>query len=726
MQIILRGRQQHLFAKFKSEHTTLPSALELAQAAYSAYAKKNAPLLPRNVKPEEYSSQVEQVYGAVLRGGSLAGGGIPPGDGEAKLKMHLRTLATASEALMVARKDTLPLEDFYARTEDVLLPYLDSLHGTQIDASNHGIFTSLTKKYEDRFMEDMRALNCIDPDKVTRVTEYVPQIVVFVEKIVQNGFAYATTDGSVYFDIDAFEKDGNHYARLEPWNRGDTALQADGEGSLMKKSTEKKSEADFALWKSSKPGEPSWDSPWGKGRPGWHIECSVMASDILGSTLDIHSGGIDLAFPHHDNELAQSEAYYVKGEHQHTHPHASHTKNHQWVNYFLHMGHLSIQGAKMSKSLKNFTTIREALRREEWTPRSLRIVFLLGLWKDGIEITDELVKAGSAWEDRVNNFFLNARRVAQNHADGINTTANGLPAGQERSAASDDTLLAAQASAQTDMHEALCDSFNTPKAMRVLSDLISTYNTTPKSSITDETTIVLATWLTNLVRILGLDGTTQPTDPTIGWSGIDIPDHAKPLVYPASALRDAVRAAAKSGTLDPATLEALASRDRAPAHQPAAALPYAEVLSQFQDDVCALARARAPAKDYLALCDALRDVRLWDLGVYLEDAQEEGQAALVRPLDRALLAAREEKEAREREKAVAKARRDEEAAKRAEKGRMDPREMFRTGEYSAWDDEGMPTRDDKGEELAKSRVKKLRKAWEQQKKAHEAWKAEQG
>lgn len=120
-----------------------------------------------------------------------------------------------------------------------------------------------------------------------------------------------------------------------------------------------------------------------------------MASDTLGSQIDIHSGGIDLAFPHHDNELAQSEAYWLEEDHDHQH-------QHQWVNYFMHMGHLSIQGSKMSKSLKNFQTIREALAGGDWTPRELRIVFLLGHWADPVEITPDLRKEATAWEDKLN------------------------------------------------------------------------------------------------------------------------------------------------------------------------------------------------------------------------------------------------------------------------------------------------------------------------------------
>lgn len=133
----------------------------------------------------------------------------------------------------------------------------------------------------------------------------------------------------------------------------------EGEGALTV-AADKKCPLDFALWKKVKPGEPSWESPWGAGRPGWHIECSAMASDILGFPLDLHSGGIDLRFPHHDNELAQTEAFYDQP---------------QWVNYFLHSGHLHIKGLKMSKSLKNFITIKKIL--EKYPARVVRLLVLL-------------------------------------------------------------------------------------------------------------------------------------------------------------------------------------------------------------------------------------------------------------------------------------------------------------------------------------------------------------
>jgi cysteinyl-tRNA synthetase len=146
---------------------------------------------------------------------------------------------------------------------------------------------------------------------------YIDEIKTFVQKIIDNGLAYAS-NGSVYLSIADFKKAGHHYRKLKPG--GDTSAKdmAEGEGDLAGDGAEKKHPNDFALWKASKPGEPEWDSPWGKGRPGWHIECSAIASDVLGPYMDVHAGGIDLTFPHHDNELAQSEACFG---------------HHQWVSY---------------------------------------------------------------------------------------------------------------------------------------------------------------------------------------------------------------------------------------------------------------------------------------------------------------------------------------------------------------------------------------------------------
>jgi cysteinyl-tRNA synthetase len=204
-----------------------------------------------------------------LNGGPLPGN-EKAGDDEAKVKMHIKTLSSAAKVIADAEVAPPSLnEAFYTNAQDVFLLYLDQLEGSEIDGEDHSIFTKLTKKYEERFMQDLRDLNVLDPDELTRVTEYGQEIADFVERIVENKYAYVTSDGSVYFDIQEFEKSGLPYARLEPWSRSDGKLLAEGEGALTSKTTDKRSPSDFALWKSSKPGEPSWSSAWGKGRPGY-------------------------------------------------------------------------------------------------------------------------------------------------------------------------------------------------------------------------------------------------------------------------------------------------------------------------------------------------------------------------------------------------------------------------------------------------------------------------
>ncbi|KAF2437064.1 hypothetical protein EJ08DRAFT_644594 [Tothia fuscella] len=721
--IILRGREQHLFRQFTEKHTKLDdTVVSTAHAAFDHYMKKNLPLIPADTAPAEYLTEVTRAYSRVTAGRALEGDG-PPGDHEAKIKMHIKTASSAAEALQLAKATgiVIPLDQFYAKSEDTLVKYLDSLYGMSIDASDHTVFTKLTKQFEHRFFEDMGALNMLYPDVLTRVTEFGPQIVDFVVKIVKNGFAYATTDGDVYFDIQAFENGGLPYARLEPWNRGNKALQADGEGALTAKSSKKRSEADFAVWKHSKPGEPSWPSPWGPGRPGWHIECSVMASETLGKTMDIHSGGIDLAFPHHDNELAQSEAYWSEPAHN-----CSKHGGSQWVNYFMHMGHLSIQGFKMSKSLKNFTTVREVLSRGDWTPRGLRVVFLLGGWKEGVEVTDELVKAGLAWEDKVQNFMLKAKDL-----DMSAIVTNG--SSETNTEHKNDTLREKLTQAQKTMDEALCDSFNTPVAMRTISDLISEYNSLPPANLNRETVLDTARWVTKIVTIFGLDGIADPNDTSrIGWTGVEIPSPAQPYIYPLSHLRDEVRKQARSTDISYTNIKNLAVHTSPTTIKPTEeSEPYAKAFTHFQDSVKSLAEEEAPAKDLLGLCDQLRDTHLWNLGIYLED-REPPLGAMIRPVDKQLVLARNEKEEREKSKLEAKVKREAEEAEKKrqadERAKVSHLDMFKTsGEYSVWDGEGLPLKDREGVEVSKAKGKKLRKDWERQKKLHEAWvKAQEG
>lgn len=692
-----------------NKHQTVTrDVLQAAQAAYSFYIKENLRLIDSDTNPEHFALESEKVYGSVLRGGALDPE-RKPGDAEAKIRMHVNTVAPAARIIAeVARRFTEELKDstmlegditsdsFYNETREVYLPYLDRLSGSTVPGDAYSIFTTLTQKYEDRFMRDMRDLNVLDPDEITRVTEYGQEIADFVEKIVANQFGYVTSDGSVYFDIQQFEKAGNHYARLEPWNRNNQPLQRDGEGALTK-AVEKRSPDDFALWKASRPGEPSWQSMWGQGRPGWHIECSAMASSRLGSQIDIHSGGVDLAFPRHDNELAQSEAYW--SNHQ------------QWVNYFFHIGHLSIQGSKMSKSLKKFTTIREALDRGDWTPRGLRIVFLLGGWRDGIEISEELVKAASSWEDKVTNFFVKAKDFLDRDDQG-----------KFGSSLNDSSLPEALNVARDNTHEYFCDSFNTPQVMAAISDLISVFNTQSLRSLDPKVVDATAKWLTWIVTILGLNGTAAPDRATIGWQGTDVPDAAKAFLYPLSAMRDALRHAAKSetSTTSDEIKQIIEKSDSNVAGVSDSARPYFELLKNFQSSISSLNPEDSTIpKTILSLCDRLRDVDLFNLGIYLEDRDD--MPALVRPVTRDILQAREELAQKAKQKRQEKEKQDELARQKLEKGKLNPLEMFKTDEFSAWDEDGLPIKDAEGEPVNKSRTKKLRKDWERQKKAHDAW-----
>src|SRR6218665_207400 len=296
-----------------------------------------------------------------------------------KKNMHGKMLEKAQE--IFAKKAEIKLDEFAKQLKDILSIWLDKQFGSTV--SDNDIFISVPRFYENEYNEDMKALNILPPDCITRVSEFIPEIVDYVQKIIDNGFAYSS-NGSVYFDTEKFANDSKHfYAKLVPEAFGNRAALDEGEGDLGGATDqEKRSVNDFALWKASKPGEPSWQSPWGMGRPGWHIECSVMASELIGSQMDIHSGGIDLRFPHHDNEMAQAEAYYNTPK--------------PWVNYFLHSGHLTISGCKMSKSLKNFITIREALTKH--TACQLRLMFLLHSWKDTLDYSEDTMKAAIGYE----------------------------------------------------------------------------------------------------------------------------------------------------------------------------------------------------------------------------------------------------------------------------------------------------------------------------------------
>jgi len=246
----------------------------------------------------------------------------------------------------------------------------------------------LAEKFLAHFLRDMNALKVKPADVYPRVTEHIDEIIEFIRRLQERGYAYEGSDG-VYFDVSKFMD----YGKL-------SGIDVDElrKGVRVEPGEGKDSPEDFALWKKAKPGEPKWESPWGEGRPGWHIECSAMSSKYLGERFDIHGGGSDLIFPHHENEIAQSEACF----------------GHEWVRYWLHTGFLMVGGEKMSKSLGNFVTIEELLSR--YGAETIRLFIIQKHYRSPLEYTEDGMEHARNSLERLYNTMENIR-VAMESAE---------------------------------------------------------------------------------------------------------------------------------------------------------------------------------------------------------------------------------------------------------------------------------------------------------------------
>jgi cysteinyl-tRNA synthetase len=230
----------------------------------------------------------------------------------------------------------------------------------------------LAETYIKACAEDMAKLNILPADRYPRATEYVPAMIRFIQELEAQGYAYAS-GGDVYYAVQKFPE----YGKLS--HRQLSNMQA-GASGRVEEGEQKRYPLDFALWKAAKPKEPYWESPWGRGRPGWHIECSAMVKECLGDTIDIHAGGADLQFPHHENEIAQSEAVTKK----------------PLARFWMHNGFVNINGEKMSKSLGNFKTLRSLLAVYE--PMAIRLFILQSHYRQPIDFTEEAIAASTkAW-----------------------------------------------------------------------------------------------------------------------------------------------------------------------------------------------------------------------------------------------------------------------------------------------------------------------------------------
>lgn len=289
-------------------------------------------------------------------------------------------------------------------------------------AENEESCDSLTERLIQEMYTDFDALNILRPDVEPRATAYIEEIIALVERLIDRGFAYVADNGDVMFEVSKFKE----YGRLSKQDL--TQLQA---GARVDIETAKRSPLDFVLWKMSKPGEPTWQSPWGPGRPGWHIECSAMNSSILGNHFDIHGGGSDLQFPHHENEIAQSCCAHDT----------------QYVNTWMHSGMVMVDREKMSKSLGNFFTIRDVL--QHYDPETVRYFLMSGHYRSQLNYSEENLTQARASLER------------------LYTALRGL----------DMTVAAAGGEEYVSRFtSAMNDDFNTPEAYSVLFDMAREVN----------------------------------------------------------------------------------------------------------------------------------------------------------------------------------------------------------------------------------------------------------
>ncbi|MFH1830059.1 MAG: cysteine--tRNA ligase [Pseudomonadota bacterium] len=296
----------------------------------------------------------------------------------------------------------------------------------------------ISERYIQEYEQDMRALGVSDPTIKPKATEHIGEMIQTIEQLIERGFAYER-DGNVFFSVRKFQ----NYGKLSGKN-----IEELESGARVEVNESKDDPLDFALWKASKPGEPTWDSPWGPGRPGWHIECSAMSTKYLGQPFDIHGGGRDLIFPHHENEIAQAEGATGK----------------EFVRYWLHNGFININAEKMSKSLGNIKSIREVLTGHD--AEGIRLFLLSNHYRSPIDFTEKAMEEASASLDR---FYETAERLGKIHpGKSASEDAGDAPEAKELKEALDKF--------DEKFDEAMDDDFNTARAVGLVFEVVKLTN----------------------------------------------------------------------------------------------------------------------------------------------------------------------------------------------------------------------------------------------------------
>lgn len=339
-------------------------------------------------------------------------------------------------------------------------------------ANEEGVEPSeISERYIEECKRDMKGLNILPATTHPKATQEISEMIEMISELIDKGYAYRASDGTVYYRTRKFEG----YGKLSGKNIDDleSGHRAEKHALKVAGTEDREDDLDFVLWKPKKEGEPYWDSPWCEGRPGWHIECSCMSKKYLGDTIDIHAGGEDLIFPHHENEIAQSEA----------------ANGVPFAHYWMHNGFLNINNQKMSKSLGNFFTVRDIA--DKYDLQVLRFFMLSAQYRSPLNFSDELMESAKAGLDRIRNSVSNLSDIEKTGADGDMTDA-------EKDAA-------AEAEKQKErFNEVMDDDLNTADAISVIFDLVKLANTTAKEGATKAYAKEIREEIEELGSILGL------------------------------------------------------------------------------------------------------------------------------------------------------------------------------------------------------------------------------
>ena len=345
-------------------------------------------------------------------------------------------------------------------------------------ANEEGITVKeLGEKFIAEYYKDAKALGIRPATVHPKATEHIPEIIALVQKLIDGGHAYATPAGDVYYRVESFPG----YGKLSGQSVEDREM---GASERLDVETDKENPADFALWKSQKPGEPAWESPWGMGRPGWHIECSAMSMKYLGETFDIHCGGKDLLFPHHENEIAQSEG----------------ATGHPYVRYWMHNGFINVDNQKMSKSLGNFFTVRDIAK--EYDLEAVRMFMLSAHYRSPINFSREQIAAAHA--------SLTRLYTARDQMKFLLTSARDVPM-----TAAEQELVQRLKGYEKRFDDAMDDDLNTADAIGAIFERVKDVNvslTAESSKAAVEAALKSFTALTDVLGLVQKNEDTLPAD----------------------------------------------------------------------------------------------------------------------------------------------------------------------------------------------------------------------